>query len=104
ESPAAASQSVSSLKSDGCSRLGLAVGCAGRRLQQLAALFGCSRRHIERLRKMSLPDIKVGELVRFWEKGVLEWLEFQRRDFGGYGWVSEKQVAMAQDILARSKL
>jgi hypothetical protein len=41
---------------------------------------------------MGLPDIKVGELVRFSEKEVLDWLAFQRRDFGGYGWMSGKRV------------
>lgn len=60
--------------------------------QELADFLGCSRRHIDRLRKMGLPDIKVGELVRFSEKEVLDWLAFQRRDFGGYGWMSGKKV------------
>jgi len=60
--------------------------------QELADFFGCSRRHIDRLRKLGLPDIKVGELVRFSEKEVLDWLAFQRRDFGGYGWMSGKRV------------
>ncbi len=60
--------------------------------QELADFLGCSRRHIDRLRKMGLPDIKVGELVRFSEKEVLDWLAFQRRDFGGYGWMSGKRV------------
>lgn len=59
--------------------------------QELADFLGCSRRHIDRLRKLGLPDIKVGELVRFSEKEVLDWLAFQRRDFGGYGWMSGKR-------------
>ena len=54
--------------------------------QELAKFLGCSRRHIDRLRKVGLPDIKVGELVRFSEKDVLEWLERQRPDFRGYSW------------------
>jgi hypothetical protein len=44
---------------------------------------------------MGLPDIKVGELVRFSEKEVLDWLEFQRQDFGGYGWMSGKPFRSA---------
>ncbi len=54
--------------------------------QELAKFLGCSRRHIDRLRKLGLPDIKVGELVRFSEKDVLEWLNRQRPDFRGYSW------------------
>ena len=60
--------------------------------QELADFLSCSRRHIDRLRKLGLPDIKVGELVRFSEKEVLDWLAFQRLDFGGYGWISGKRV------------
>ena len=60
--------------------------------QELADFLGCSRRHIDRLRKLGLPDIKVGQLVRFSEKEVLDWLAFQRLDFGGYGWMSGKRV------------
>jgi excisionase family DNA binding protein len=63
--------------------------------QELAKFLCCSRRHIDRLRKMGLPDIKVGELVRFSEKEVLDWLEFQRQDFGGYGWMSGKPFRSA---------
>jgi excisionase family DNA binding protein len=63
--------------------------------KELAKFLGCSRRHIDRLRKRGLPDIKVGELVRFSEKAVLDWLEFQRQDFGGYGWMSGKPFRSA---------
>jgi excisionase family DNA binding protein len=58
--------------------------------QELAKFLGCSRRHIDRLRKLGLPDIKVGELVRFSEKDVFEWLDFQRPDFRGYAWARGK--------------
>ena len=68
--------------------------------QELADFLGCSRRHIDRLRKLGLPDIKVGELVRFSEKEVLDWLEFQRQDFGGYGWMSGKPFRSARDTAA----
>ena len=54
--------------------------------QELATFLRCSKRHVQRLRKAGLPDIKVGELVRFSEKDVLDWLDRQRPDFRGYSW------------------
>lgn len=55
---------------------------------ELATFLRCSKRHVQRLRKSGLPDIKVGELVRFAEKDVLEWLDRQRPDSRGYSWCS----------------
>ena len=56
--------------------------------QELAAFLRCSKRHIERLRKIGLPDIKVGELVRFSEREVSEWLDFRHRDYAGQSWTT----------------
>jgi excisionase family DNA binding protein len=58
--------------------------------QELATFLRCSKRHVQRLRKAGLPDIKVGELVRFSEKDVLEWLDLRRPDFRGYAWARIK--------------
>jgi excisionase family DNA binding protein len=47
--------------------------------KDLAEYLQCSRRHIERMRKVGMPDMKVGGLLRFCEKDVLAWLEYERR-------------------------
>ena len=54
--------------------------------QELATFLRCSKRHVQRLRKAGLPDIKVGELVRFSETDVLDWLDRHRPDFRGDSW------------------
>jgi len=45
--------------------------------QDLARAIGISASQIDRLRKLGLPSVKIGENVRFEPAKVLEWLKQQ---------------------------
>jgi excisionase family DNA binding protein len=57
----------------------------------LAEYLQCSRRHIERLRKMGMPDKKVGGLLRFCEEEVLAWIDYERSGKRLFG-ISEEEM------------
>lgn len=48
-------------------------------VKEVADWLRCSVRTVHRLRRIGLPDVKVGALVRFSEQDVLAWLEYERR-------------------------
>jgi phage terminase Nu1 subunit (DNA packaging protein) len=40
----------------------------------LAQQLGCSLSHIDHMRKRGMPELKVGEVVRFEPQAVLDWI------------------------------
>ena len=48
-------------------------------VKEVADWLRCSVRTVHRLRRIGLPDVKVGSLVRFSEQDVLAWLGYERR-------------------------
>ncbi len=66
--------------------------------KDLAAYLQCSRRHIERLRKMGMPDKKVGGLLRFSEEEVLAWIDYERSGKRLFS-ISEEEMERYRRIL-----
>lgn len=70
--------------------------------KELAAFLRCLTRHIARLRKMGLPTITLGRLVRFSMNEVIEWSLFRYRALN-LGWLDAKHVKAAKEILRREQ-
>jgi len=70
--------------------------------KELATFLRCSTRHIARLRKMGLPTITLGRLVRFSMNEVIEWSLFRYRALN-LGWLDAKHVKAAKEILRREQ-
>ncbi len=64
--------------------------------KDLAEYLQCSRRHIERMRRRGMPDKRVGGLLRFSEKEVLAWIDYERSGNRLFGISDEEMEACRQ--------